>query len=99
MYFNLHLRSIFRLFFQYLYPFFISVEDLHRYKSSPEDNKLNDPLVILLVTYFRSGSSITAEIIEKSKNVFYVYEPFTEALRNSIYNGDVICNMMNGKCR
>ena len=36
----------------------------------------SQPVSVLILTYMRSGSSLTGDILQHSGGAFYVYEPF-----------------------
>lgn len=64
-----------------------------------EKDNLNQTL-ILLVTYLRSGSTFTADLIQQASNVFYVYEPLKPYVRGQHYfTLDSVCHIINGTCR
>ncbi|KAJ8306999.1 hypothetical protein KUTeg_015083 [Tegillarca granosa] len=52
-----------------------------------------------MVTYLRSGSTLTADIIEQSNDVFYVYEPLHSFPQQIYYTETQICNISTGDCR
>lgn len=42
----------------------------------PADNIAGRPVQVLILTYMRSGSSLTGDILQHSPGAFYLYEPF-----------------------
>ena len=55
---------------------------------------------ILLVTYLRSGSTFTADLIQQASNIFYLYEPLKPYIRGQHhFTMDSVCNIINGTCR
>lgn len=64
-----------------------------------EKDNLNQTL-ILLVTYLRSGSTFTADLIQQASDVFYLYEPLKPYVRGQHYfTLDSVCHIINGTCR
>lgn len=52
---------------------------------------------ILIVAYMRSGSSFTADILQQSPEVFYIFEPFKRVIGVAKANG--LCESNTEKCR
>jgi hypothetical protein len=61
----------------------------------PNDKKKAE--VILIVSYMRSGSTFTADILQQSAEVFYLFEPFKPT--RSYFKANALCNGYTGKCR
>ncbi|XP_069122578.1 carbohydrate sulfotransferase 1-like [Argopecten irradians] len=61
----------------------------------------NPQTVVLLLTYLRSGSTLTADIIQQVPGVFYAYEPLKRYVANDTgyLSLDGICSMNNLTCR
>lgn len=75
----------------------ISLETIS--KILTEKDNLNQTL-ILLVTYLRSGSTFTADLIQQASDVFYLYEPLKPYVRGQHYfTLDSVCHIINGTCR
>lgn len=75
----------------------ISLETIS--KILTEKDNLNQTL-ILLVTYLRSGSTFTADLIQQASDVFYLYEPLKPYVRGEYYfTLDSVCHIINGTCR
>ena len=56
--------------------------------------------LVLIVTYLRSGSTLTAEIIENGDGVFYVYEPLRFFMPQlfGYFGKDGLCFANNNTC-
>ncbi|XP_021374890.1 uncharacterized protein LOC110464150 isoform X2 [Mizuhopecten yessoensis] len=70
-----------------------------RYRSSVAAVRQNN--LVLLLTYLRSGSTLTADIIQQVPGVFYAYEPLRRyiATDNGYISMNGICSMNNLTCR
>lgn len=53
--------------------------------------------LILLVTYMRSGSSLTGDILQHSPGAFYAYEPFRSI--SKMNSSSATINYVNGTKR
>lgn len=68
-------------------------------KALETEQKSNQTLV-LLITYLRSGSTFTADLIQQASNVFYLYEPLKPYIRDQhFFTLDSVCHTINGTCR
>ncbi|CAC5364139.1 CHST1 [Mytilus coruscus] len=64
-----------------------------------KSNNSNQTLV-LLVTYLRSGSTFTADLIQQASDMFYIYEPLKPYVKGQHYfTMDSVCHTINGTCR
>lgn len=54
---------------------------------------------LLLFSYMRSGSSLTAELIRDSPNTFFVFEPLIPLAPYHYFTDESVCNMRDVKCR
>lgn len=74
-------------------------------KSSGANETINKQppknIKIIIVTYLRSGSTFTADLIQQSSDLFYLYEPLKPYVRGQFYFtlGGSLCNVINGTCR
>ncbi|XP_060069983.1 carbohydrate sulfotransferase 1-like [Ylistrum balloti] len=73
---------------------------------SGKKTELKGNTSILLLTYLRSGSSLTADIVQQVPAVFYAYEPLKPYLRLAgrkedfgYYSMNGICSIFNISCR
>lgn len=56
-----------------------------------------DPTLILVLTYLRSGSTLTGDILQQSPKSFYMYEPLRSYKSNIFLDGQ-ICNIFTMNC-
>ncbi|KAL5019451.1 hypothetical protein ScPMuIL_002343 [Solemya velum] len=54
-----------------------------RHRVQVEELKEFQPIPVVIVTYMRSGSTLTGDILQQDPNSFYMYEPFRN-LKNAI---------------
>nr|XP_022291966.1 carbohydrate sulfotransferase 1-like [Crassostrea virginica] len=69
------------------------------YITIPKDPPLNRRPPILLLTYMRSGSSFTADVIQQSPDVFYLYEPLKAFTNQFYYTQSKLCSITDKGCR
>jgi len=63
--------------------------------SSFVDTKKNK---ILLISYMRSGSTFTSEVLNQGGQVFFSFEPFWGVYRKMYRTNDKVCHR-DGSCR
>ncbi|XP_064606390.1 carbohydrate sulfotransferase 1-like [Liolophura sinensis] len=51
-------------------------------------NKIRGPVKVLVLAYFRSGSTLTGELIQQTKGTFYVFEPFHQMEYHYLKTGE-----------
>lgn len=69
------------------------------YITIPKDPPLNRRAPILLLTYLRSGSTFTADVIQQSPDVFYLYEPLKAFTDQFYFTQSKLCSFTNKGCR
>jgi len=62
-------------------------------------NKESKTIDVLILTYMRSGSTFTADILQQAPDVFYVYEPFKAVAMDGFFRPNLFCSTLTGFCR
>lgn len=65
----------------------------------PKDPPLKRRPPILLLTYMRSGSTFTADVIQQSPDVFYLFEPLRAFTNQFYYTQSKLCSFTDKGCR
>lgn len=62
-----------------------------------ETEATNEAIQVLLLTYMRSGSSLTGDILQHSPEAFYIYEPLHQQSKQDFSKNSI--QYANGSIR